>query len=135
MKLQLSAPRPLRRNPGLAFGLLLLPFALLQVFLPSRLALHCGLLERTGWPCPTCGTTRCLQLVLHGNLAGAFRMQPLLFCAAGLFAGWLIYTSTALIFNRRVVQLRLESRKETFGMLGFLGLLLFINWTYLIFIH
>ena len=38
----------------------------------------------TGFPCATCGTTRALGRLFHGDLAGAFGMNPL--AAAGAMA-------------------------------------------------
>jgi hypothetical protein len=38
---------------------------------------RCYFHELTGWYCPVCGTTRALHQLLHGNVAGAFRLNPL----------------------------------------------------------
>jgi hypothetical protein len=32
-------------------------------------------------PCPTCGITRAVRLALHGDLAGATRLHPLMWLA------------------------------------------------------
>lgn len=40
----------------------------------------------TGHPCPTCGVTRALRLALHGDLAGATRMHPLMWLAVPVTA-------------------------------------------------
>ncbi|MCJ7543829.1 MAG: DUF2752 domain-containing protein [Phycisphaerae bacterium] len=42
-----------------------------QLCLPS-----CSFLDRTGWPCPTCGMTTSLAAMAHGDVALAFRAQP-----------------------------------------------------------
>ena len=39
--------------------------------------LRCYFHELTGWYCPGCGTTRALHQLLHGNMAAAFRFNPL----------------------------------------------------------
>jgi hypothetical protein len=39
----------------------------------------------TGWPCPGCGSTRTLVRLLHADLPGAFRLNPLVAVAAALF--------------------------------------------------
>lgn len=44
-----------------------------SAFLPS-----CPFRLLTGLTCPGCGTTRCLHQLLHGNLAAAFQLNPLL---------------------------------------------------------
>jgi len=40
----------------------------------------------TGLQCPGCGTTRALHHLLHGDVAGAFSLNPMLFVAVP-FAG------------------------------------------------
>jgi len=42
----------------------------------------CPLRVLTGLYCPGCGSTRCLHALLHGDLALAFTMNPLLVIAA-----------------------------------------------------
>jgi hypothetical protein len=44
----------------------------------------CVFRSLTGFPCPTCGTTRAATAFLHGDLATAFTANPLA-AAAGLF--------------------------------------------------
>jgi predicted RNA-binding Zn-ribbon protein involved in translation (DUF1610 family) len=36
----------------------------------------CPLKRLTGFPCPTCGTTRACMAMLCGDVRGAFRIQP-----------------------------------------------------------
>lgn len=36
----------------------------------------------TGLQCPGCGTTRALHHLLHGDVGGAFRLNPMLFLVA-----------------------------------------------------
>ncbi|HTX17260.1 MAG TPA: DUF2752 domain-containing protein [Bacteroidota bacterium] len=53
----------------------------------------CLFKEVTGLPCPSCGTTRSIELLLHGDLPGAFVTNPLgLLLALGLFVipGWIV---------------------------------------------
>lgn len=47
---------------------------------------RCPLLLVAGIPCPTCGMTRALRLVLHGDLAGATRVHPLVWLAVPVTA-------------------------------------------------
>jgi hypothetical protein len=44
-----------------------------SAFFPS-----CPFRVLTGFTCPGCGTTRALHQLLHGNLAAAFELNPLL---------------------------------------------------------
>ena len=40
---------------------------------------HCVFHALTGLQCPGCGTTRALHHLLHGDVAGAFRLNAMLF--------------------------------------------------------
>jgi hypothetical protein len=46
----------------------------------------CPLYALTGLYCPGCGSTRCLHALLHGDLALAFAMNPLLLATLPLLA-------------------------------------------------
>ena len=46
----------------------------------------CGLLEHTGYPCPTCGCTTAVSLFSHGHLIHSFLTQPFGFAVALLAA-------------------------------------------------
>lgn len=48
----------------------------------------CPFLALTGWLCPGCGSTRALHALLHGDLAQALAMNPLLVIAMPLL-GWM----------------------------------------------
>ena len=52
----------------------------------ARFYPHCLFHDLTGLQCPGCGTTRALHHLLHGDLAGAFRLNAFLFVAVP-FAG------------------------------------------------
>src|SRR5437764_4964358 len=47
----------------------------------SHLYPRCAFHELTGLQCPGCGTTRALHHLLHGDVAGAFRLNAMLFVA------------------------------------------------------
>ena len=49
---------------------------------------HCVFHDLTGLQCPGCGTTRALHHLLHGDLAGALRLNAMLFVVVpfGAFA-------------------------------------------------
>lgn len=40
----------------------------------------CPLKRMTGFPCPTCGTTRACLAMLRGDVSNAFRIQPFAVC-------------------------------------------------------
>ncbi|MBN2183129.1 MAG: DUF2752 domain-containing protein [Sedimentisphaerales bacterium] len=78
----------LRFNPRLVRGLKLLlisgavfsVFFALFVFKPKDGGLYppCPFHELTGLYCPGCGSLRAVHLLLHGNFAAAFGLNPLL---------------------------------------------------------
>ena len=37
---------------------------------------RCGFLERTGYPCPTCGMTTAFSHMAHGHVLSSFKVQP-----------------------------------------------------------
>ncbi len=45
----------------------------------------------TGWHCPGCGTTRAGHALLHGDLAQALAMNPLVVVAGPFLAGYCIW--------------------------------------------
>ena len=53
-------------------------------FDPAQVSFYprCVFHALTGWQCPGCGTTRALHHLLHGDVAGAFRLNPMLFAVA-----------------------------------------------------
>jgi hypothetical protein len=55
--------------------------ALLAAFALVAVGWRCPVLLVAGVPCPTCGVTRALVLALHGDVAGATRMHPLMWLA------------------------------------------------------
>ncbi len=63
-----------------------------SAFLPG-----CPFRMLTGFTCPGCGTTRGLHQLLHGNLASAFELNPLLILALPFVLYALLkYTNTVL---------------------------------------
>ena len=56
----------------------------------------CPLKRFLGVPCPTCGSTRALALLLRGDVCGAFEMQPLAMAIACVIAPCLLAARAAL---------------------------------------
>ena len=55
-----------------------------QLHLPA-----CGMLARTGWPCPSCGMTTSMSAMAHGRIALAWKAHPfgvVLFIAAAMLS-------------------------------------------------
>ena len=67
--------------------------AVLYFFAPGehRFYPQCVFHAVTGWACPGCGSLRAVHNLLHGELAMAFRFNPLLLVLGPLgLAAWLI---------------------------------------------
>ena len=90
-----AAVRTTRRLPRAA--LIALPLAAagmaaLYAFDPATTAFFppCPLRAITGFLCPGCGTTRALHALLHGDVAAAFRFNPMLFAMTAVLAPALV---------------------------------------------
>ncbi|QQS06432.1 MAG: DUF2752 domain-containing protein [Fibrobacterota bacterium] len=55
----------------------------------TRLYPPCPVHALTGWYCPGCGSLRGLHRLVHGDLAGAFSLNPLMVLSIPLIA-WLL---------------------------------------------
>jgi hypothetical protein len=67
---------------GVSLACAALAFAWVGFGLPGP---PCVFHKVTGWPCLTCGSTRCVRLLLQGAFGGAFRMNPFFFtCLLGV---------------------------------------------------
>ncbi len=129
--------RPLRKNE-LDHELIWL-FVSLAAFACVYLWFHlklrtpsCAFHELTGWPCPACGSTRCLRHLLAARWNAALQINPL---AALTMAATLIfdlYAATVLLF--RLPRLRWDfMTAQTARLLRIATLtLLALNWAWLI---
>jgi len=94
--------------------------------------LRCPFLAVTGYPCLTCGATRCAISFLHGNLSLAWSWNPLAFialCAVALFD---LYALIVLVARRprlRVIDwTRAEKNAVRIGVIAVIA----ANWLYLL---
>ena len=101
--------------------------------------MRCPFLAMTGYPCLTCGATRCSIAFAHGDLAAAFAWDPLV--TIGLCGLVLFDLYAALVLVARSPRLRVvewTQRERNYGRVLAISLLL-LNWAYLIsrteFIH
>jgi hypothetical protein len=89
----------------------------------------CYMKALTGWPCPSCGTTRALGRLFALDVAGAFAMNPLATFLAFLLAGWGLLDLCLVPFGRA---LRLELSPESARRARFAALVLVVaNWIFL----
>lgn len=94
----------------------------------------CVFKELTGYPCPTCGATRCVCALSQFHIRDAFLMNPLIFLLGlgiGLFA---IYSAGVYLFGFPQIKFEKLKRKQTFlRILAVVAIL--VNWAYLIAVH
>ena len=92
----------------------------------------CSFRRITGIACPSCGTTRSLVYLAHGDIAGSLVMNPLLFLVM-LVALFLFFMRLATLpFNRDTITLTHTSREGTFLRFG-MAIIFLANWMYLIY--
>ena len=97
--------------------------------------LRCPFLAVTGYPCLTCGATRCSIALLHGNFFAAWLWNPLAFvalCGVVLFD---VYAVIALI--TRTPRLRLVDwtpTQKNAVRIAVVAVIL-VNWIYLLAHH
>lgn len=132
MNIRVANCSPVHRVLGIAVILMTGSMVLLQLLLPDGLQLRCRFHALTGWPCPTCGTSRCASLLLDGSLGEAFRIQPLLFCGMLLMLPLIVYMLPALFLNWPIPRIRLERKQEKYGLIAGMLLIVAANWIYLI---
>ena len=125
---------PSERDPELIWGSVLLVsalaiFAWMSFGLPTPL---CPLHAVTGIPCPTCGLTRGLGCLLHGNLMGAVLFNPLLMVLLLCAGFYFLYAGVVVI--GRLPRLRWEPLSRSASVCVRMGLALLIaaNWVYLL---
>lgn len=126
-----------RREPGgIEFGIIYGVIALLVLFagrfLPIlALAPSCAFKALTGFPCPTCGSTRSIVHLAHAQFFSAFTMNPLVFMTflAALVA--LVHGATTWVFDLPRISIALEDREKDVLRIAAVLILLF-NWLYLL---
>jgi hypothetical protein len=127
-----------RRRDDVEFGLIYGTIAVLALVAAYALPLvdlfpACLFKRMTSIPCPTCGATRSLVHLAHGEILKSFRMNP-------LFALTIIAALLGLIFNMLSllgkfprISITLTSSKAFLFRAAVMGAVL-INWAYLIII-
>lgn len=84
----------------------------------------------SGCPCPTCGSTRSVLRLFHGDIAGALAFNPLV--TACLFAAPILF-ARAMIFGTRTIDCSAtEHRRRTTALWTIATLALLANWIFVI---
>lgn len=97
--------------------------------------LGCPFLAVTGYPCLTCGATRCAIALLHGNFSVAWSWNPLAFVALCGVALFDLYALVVLLM--RIPRLRVIdwTRAERNAVRISVVALIAVNWIYLLVHH
>lgn len=100
-------------------------------FLYNRLPpMPCVFKTVTGYPCPTCGSTRLAVNLLRLDIIAAFLCNPLVFLAGLVFLVWVGYGLYMAVSGRKI-QVSLTNREGLVLRLG-LAILFILNWLYLL---
>lgn len=84
----------------------------------------------TGLPCLTCGSTRACAALAAGDLAGSFRVQPLV--SALLTIGIAVSAAFSLMLvGGRAITLRLSADERRLTLIA-AAVLAAVNWMYLL---
>lgn len=97
--------------------------------------LRCPFLAVTGYPCLTCGATRCAIAFLHGNFSVAWLWNPLVvvaLCGVALFD---VYAAIVLIMRAPRLRLVDWTRTEKNAVRIAAVALIVVNWIYLLAHH
>jgi len=133
MRLTVQQPASGQIELGIIFGTIAILALIVARVLPVQDILPpCPFRTVTGIPCPSCGTTRSLVHLAHGDIADSFILNPL-FSLAMITALFLfIARSMCLPFSRSSITLTHTHREGTLLRAGMAGLFL-ANWIYLMF--
>jgi hypothetical protein len=117
---------------GIIYGMIaLLALLSVRLFPVLVLAPGCAFRALVGAPCPTCGSTRALVYLSHGNIISAFFMNPLVVSIAVAAPLLLLYSLVTLVFDMPRVGIDL-SEKEKDRIRVMVVLLFVVNWLYLV---
>ena len=96
---------------------------------------RCPFLEITGYPCLTCGATRCSIAFLHGNFGVAWLWNPLAFVMVCGVALYDLYAAIVLLAGLpRLRSIDWTRTERNVARIGFIALIA-VNWVYLLSHH
>ena len=86
----------------------------------------------TGFPCVTCGATRSALALAHGDMALAWRFNPLIFGAICAVIVFDLYAIAVLCTRAPRLRIALPSRNVRALLLIFAGAIGLLNWIYVL---
>ena len=92
----------------------------------------CPFRDVTGYPCLTCGATRCAIALSHGNLSLAWSWNPLALVALCGVALFDLYAATVLLTRGPRLRVTDWTRVEKNAVRIAVIVLIVVNWIYLI---
>jgi Protein of unknown function (DUF2752) len=101
----------------------------LRLGLPT---LRCPFLAITGYPCLTCGATRCAIALGHGNFPAAWLWNPLAMMALCFVVVFDLYAAIVLIARAPRLRLIDWTRAEKNAVRIAVVALIVVNWIYLL---
>ncbi len=117
---------------GIIYGGIVLVALGAVLLLPVlSIAPSCVFRTLTGLPCPTCGSTRSMVCLVHGDLSGALMMNPLTtltLIAAVLFFLYSLFTLVFGLPRASLVLTKGEGNAVRFGAV----IILIAQWIYLL---
>jgi hypothetical protein len=93
---------------------------------------RCPFLAVTGYPCLTCGATRCAISLFHGNFFGAWLWNPLALVALCGLALFDVYAAIVLITRAPRLRIVDWTRAEKNAVRIAIIALIVLNWIYLL---
>jgi hypothetical protein len=125
-----------RRPADIEFGIIYGGIGVLTLlalrFTPVvRLLPGCVFKELTSFPCPTCGATRALLLLIHGDVTASLSMNPLV--SLTTMGACLVFSYSLFAFFLHLPRpsMDLSAREHVVIRVGALMLIL-MNWSYLV---
>ena len=113
---------------------LVIGFAAIGGFVIVKLGMlppmKCHFKEFTGYPCPTCGTTRLMLALYNFHFIEAFKYNPFMFIFGVILGLWSMTGFLPLLIKKKLVIS--ISQKEKKVLIIVLAILFFANWVYLI---
>jgi hypothetical protein len=104
----------------------------LRLGLPT---LRCPFLALTGYPCLTCGATRCAIALAHGSFSGAWLWNPLAMVALSFVVVFDVYAAIILVTRAARPRLTDWTRAEKTAVRIAVIILIGVNWIYLLAHH